>query len=151
MKLIVPRPEENLDDEVISLVGANPARRPEKTDYGFMLVVFMRVVAGLWMLRGLMHWRTILAYDTTPFEALPLGIAACVIFFSVADILAAVGMWLASGWGGVLWIFATAANIIVTMVMPDFHTGGRLMLAIDFALIALYFVLTWYAAHMREE
>ena len=60
-------------------------------------------------------------------------------------------MWLASGWGGVLWIFAAAANIIVTMTIPDFHTGGRLMLAIDLVLIVVYFVLTWYAARMRDE
>ena len=151
MRLLAPRPEDAAQDEVINLAAARAENTAQVTDYGFLLLLFMRVVAALWMLRGLMHWRTIIAFDTTPFEALPLSIAACVVFFSIADIIAAVGMWLASAWGGVLWIFATAANIIVTVIIPDFHTGGRIMLSIDFVLIATYFVLSWRAARMRDE
>lgn len=151
MRFFGAKTTEPVRRDVIRLDTDRRAKRSAATDYGFLLVVFMRVVAGLWIVRGLMHWRTILTPDATPFEALPLSLAACVVFFAVVDLLAAVGLWLASGWGGVLWLFAVSASIIVTAVIPDFHSGARAMLAIDFALIAVYFVLTWHAARMRED
>jgi hypothetical protein len=148
MKRIAPRGADPLASEVIRL-GGDEGRR-DRTNWGFLLVVFMRVVSGLWVLRGLLHWQTILSSDLTPFEALPPVVAACVVFFAVADLIAAVGLWLASAWGGVLWLFAVSANIIVTMVAPEFHAGGRSLLAIDVGLIVAYFVLTWFAAHERD-
>ena len=150
MKQIGKKPAPGASQEVIRL-NAGKGNAGGQTDYGFLLVVFMRVVAGLWMLRGLLHWRTILTPDTTPFESLPTSIAACVVFFAVVDLIAAVGLWLASAWGGVLWLFAICASIIVTLVLPDFQSAGRLMLVIDFALIIVYFVLTWYAARMQAD
>lgn len=141
-----PGPEEviRLDD------GANEAANGF-ADAAFMLVLFMRTVSGLWILRGLLHWNTILGSDLTPYEALPASIAAAVTFFAVIDLVAAVGMWLACAWGGVLWLFATIASIVVSLTLPEFHTGGRLMVAIDFALIVVYFVLSWYAARQRAD
>lgn len=151
MRFFASRPAEAAGNEIIHLNADSKVKGQQETDYGFLLVVFMRIVAGLWILRGLLHWKTILTPDATPFEALPPAVAACVVFFAVADLVAAVGLWLASAWGGVLWLFAVCASIIVTLALPGFHTSGRLMLTIDFALIVVYFVLTWYAARMRTE
>ncbi len=151
MNNVVRRTPDAGADEVIHLRAEPGQAAREGTNWGAMLVLFMRTVSGLWILRGLLHWEQILGPDQTPFETLPTVIAASVVFFAVADLISAVGLWLASAWGGVLWLFSVTANIIVTVAVPDFHGGGRVMLVIDFALIVGYFVLTWYAAQQRED
>jgi hypothetical protein len=136
--------------EMIHLGNDRKRRRGNRTHYGFLLVVFMRIIAVLWMFQGLMQWKLILAPDELPLDALPTPIASAIVFFAVIDLLAAVGLWLASPWGGVLWIFSACASIGVALLMPGFHAGGRLVMGINFLLIVVYFVLTWKAAQERE-
>ena len=40
------------------------------------------------------------------------------------DLLAAVGMWLATPWGGVLWLLVTLSQIAVAIAVPSFFDGG---------------------------
>jgi uncharacterized membrane protein len=61
-----------------------------------------------------------------------------------------VGLWLAAPWGGVIWLFAAAAQMFMTVFLPGMLAGGRLMMAVDVGLIVAYFVLTWYAAQERD-
>ena len=117
--------------------------------FGFFLVLFMRVLAALWMFQGLLQWHEILSQVQGGFEAIPAPVQLAVIFFAVFDCVAAVGLWLASPWGGVLWLFAVAAQIFASLVMPDFFAGGRIVFVIDVALVIAYFVLTWHAAQER--
>lgn len=132
-------------------VGADTTRiLPGATRFGFLLVIFMRIVAVLWMFQGLMQWRIILAPIDVPLDGLPTPVAVAVGFFAVTDLLAAVGLWLASTWGGVLWIFTASASIVIAIFMPEFHAGGRLVMLIDMGLIVTYFLLTWQAAQERE-
>ena len=134
--------------EAIDL-GPNSASRPPEI-WGARLVAFMRTVAVLWMLQGLMHWKVILAPDRIPIDALPDAMAAAIVFFAVLDLLAAVGLWLAAAWGGVLWLFAACGGTIVLLFMPDFHFGGRFFIPLNVALIVVYFFLTWNAAQERD-
>ena len=138
-----PRPE------AIHL-GQDPKGGRRQTRWGTMLVLFMRVVAALWMFQGLMQWKLILAPEDLPLDALSTPVASAVAFFAVMDLLAAVGLWLATAWGGVLWLFAASASVIITLFMPEFHAGGRMVMAIDVVLIGAYFVLTWFAGQERD-
>ena len=38
------------------------------------------------------------------------------------NLLAAVGMWLAAPWGGVLWLFTAVAQAFVAVLLPDFSS-----------------------------
>ncbi len=76
--------------------------------------------------------------------------AAAIVFFAVLDLLAAVGLWLAAAWGGVLWLFAACGGTIVLLFMPEFHFGGRPFLIINVILIVIYFIMTWNAAQERD-
>jgi transcriptional regulator with XRE-family HTH domain len=67
-----------------------------------------------------------------------------------SDLLAAVGLWLAAAWGGVLWLFSACAGIIITLFMPDFQSGGLVMVLVNLVLIFAYFILTWNAAQERD-
>ena len=70
------------------------------------------------------------------------------MFFSVLDLLAAIGLWLATPWGGVLWLFAALSQMVVAMMMPHFFTP--LWVAFDVILVGLYFALTWRAAKAAD-
>jgi hypothetical protein len=139
----------NHPSEVI-LLGVDAHAETSATRWGLLLVLFMRMIAALWMLQGLMQWDAILGPGETPLDALPSALAIAIVFFAVTDLVAAVGLWLAASWGGVIWLCAAAAQIFVTLFMPDFFAGGPLILAVDQALIVGYFVLTWRAAQERD-
>jgi hypothetical protein len=137
-------------------LGAEREGRPaaEGIRFGFVLVVFMRVVAVLWLVKGLLQWKAILVPDVTPFDTLATPLAVSMGFFAVADLLAAVGLWLASAWGGVLWLFTASVGMIVTLAMRNFERDSSLVAAVKVGgpliLIVIYFVLTWYAARERD-
>ena len=38
------------------------------------------------------------------------GYQATIIYFAVIDLMAAVGLWMASTWGGVLWLLAVMSH-----------------------------------------
>ena len=139
------------DADASESIDLSPNSQKRQADrWGFLLLVFMRVVAVLWLFQGLMHWKLILAPELAPLDALPGPVASAIVFFAVADLLAAVGLWLAAAWGGVLWLFSACAGIIITLFMPDFQVGGLLMVLISLGLIVIYFILTWNAAQERE-
>ncbi len=139
------------DDQRSELIDLGPNSEQRQADrWGFLLVVFMRMVSVLWLLQGMMQWKSILAPDQVPIDALPSHVATAIAFFAVADLLAAVGLWLAAAWGGVLWLFSACAGIIVILFMPEFHAGGLLMVLVSVVLIVIYFILTWYAAQERD-
>jgi hypothetical protein len=119
------------------------AREASETRWGLILVVFMRLLAGLWIIQGLTQWAVFLLPTDAVFDRLSAGRTAAVIFFSVLDLLAAVGLWLATPWGGVLWLFAALSQIFVAMSIAHFFTYA--WVAIDGTLILIYFALTWYA------
>ena len=77
------------------------------------------------------------------FDRQSAGRTAAVIFFAVLDLLAAVGLWLATPWGGVLWLFAALSQIFIAMSITHFFTYA--WVAVDCSLILIYFALTWRA------
>ncbi len=119
------------------------AREAMETRWGLILVVFMRLLAGLWIVQGLVQWAGFLVPADALFDHLTTGRAAAVIFFSVLDLLAAVGLWLATPWGGVLWLFAALSQVLVAIGVPRFFTP--MWIGVDVILIILYFSLTWRA------
>ncbi len=141
---------DRLDSEVI-VVGADAARRRQRASrWGMLLVVFMRAMASVWMLFGLAQWSNIIWPRAIPFEALPTEVAIAVGFFAVADLVAAVGLWLAAPWGGALWLATAAGEALATILLPAYFSGGALTLVVYATLIAIYFAVTWLAAQERE-
>ncbi len=109
------------------------------------VVVFMRLLAGLWALQGLLQWSAILLPAEPLFDKLPPLHGVAVIYFAVFDLVAAAGLWLASRWGGVIWLFGALNQIAAAVALPGFFS--ILWVGADFALIAIYFVLTFEERH----
>src|SRR4029077_18111650 len=81
------------------------------TDY---LVLFLRLMAGIALIKGLYHWVQVCGIGAAPgqgFEAHTVAWQTTTVFFAVLDLVAAVGLWLAAAWGAVLWL--TSAGSVV--------------------------------------
>jgi hypothetical protein len=115
----------------------------EENRAGLFLVVFMRLLAGLWVIQGLLQWSAILLPSEPLFDTVSALHGAAVIFFAIFDLVAAVGLWLATPWGGVIWLLGAIAQIFVALGLPGFYS--LLWIGADIVLIIIYFVLTWQA------
>ncbi len=114
--------------------------------WGVALVWFMRVIAAVWILKGLIGWAIILGVNGEDFRTLQPGTASAIAFFSVADLVAAVGLWLAAPWGGVLWLLCAATEAIAPMFGVVLGANAPLTMTLDGALIVAYFIIGWFAA-----
>ncbi|VFU08191.1 hypothetical protein [Methylocella tundrae] len=117
----------------------------EESPWGVILVIFMRLLAALWVLQGLIQWSAVLVPSEPFLDAAAPVASAAVIFFAVLDLVAAVGLWLATPWGGVLWLFSAVAQIFAAAMIPPFF--GKVWIGVNAVLIVAYFVLTWQASH----
>jgi Family of unknown function (DUF6163) len=134
-----PRPEATISSLTRALDETDATRT------GPLLLIFMRLLAGLWTVQGLLQWSAILLPAESLFDNAPLVRGAVVIFFAVCDPVAAVGLWLAAPWGGVLWLLSALTQIAVAIALPGFFS--MFWVAANFALITIYFALTFEARY----
>jgi len=123
------------------------APRPE-TRWDVVLVWLMRVVAVVWMVKGLSAWAEILGArpNAAPFETAPIGRQAVIVYFGVMNLLAAVGLWLATAWGGVVWLLAATSAIVLALLTPQLLPMSLPSLAFDGMIILVYFTVSWLAS-----
>lgn len=118
----------------------------------FML--FLRVMAGVSLLKGLYHWALVIGVGHGPFSAFETSSTAwqaATIYFSVIDLVAAVGLWLAAAWGGVVWLTATISMAAIELGFPQVF-GGRLWIAIpEFMTLIVYIFLALMAGRERPN
>ncbi len=116
--------------------------------WNFILVWFMRMLALMWIAKGLGYWAVILGADNapTPFEGRTTGFQATTIYFAIIDLVAAVGLWLTSTWGGVLWLLAVMSHLILTIFFPHVMTGGPVLIGLFLFFIVTYLLISWLAA-----
>ena len=134
----------------LAAIALHPARgRDRGNRLGLALVVFMRCTAAIWLAQGLLQWNSVLASTPdgqSPLAALAPVALAATFFFAVMDFVAAVGLWLAASWGGVLWLVAVGAQLLALVVMPGFFDHPMLTGLADLGLMAAYLALVWFAA-----
>lgn len=141
-------PVRGLSDE-----GIPQSPAPRSVRWSLILVWFMRVVALLWITKGLAAWAALLGVGpaSAPFEARPTGYQATVIYFAVIDLVAAVGLWLTSTWGGVLWLLAIMSHLILAVFFPFYVTGGVVLIGLFVVFILGYLTISWLAASEEER
>lgn len=106
-----------------------------------LLVSFMRLLACAWVAQALMQWIAVLVPRESPLDQATVQWGAAVVFFAVLDPVAAVGLWLATPWGGVIWLFAAVSQIAAAVAIPGFFSP--IWIGVNGLLVALYFLLTW--------
>ena len=125
-----------------------------RTPWTRRLVLFLRIMAIVSMLKGIYHWSLVLGIgdgDGSTFEQAGMPWQAATVFFAVIDLVAAVGLWLAAAWGGVVWLTASISMAAIELFFPQVY-GGRLWIAIpEFLTILVYIGLALMAGRERPD
>jgi hypothetical protein len=144
-------------DGAVELIDASPT--PSTTParlfdwksgagWATVLVWYMRTLAWVWIFKGLFNWSIILGANPRlgEFAAMSLALQGTIVTFACIDFVAAIGLWLAAPWGGVIWLLCAGAEAATPLISPRSAEIGRTGVAINAGLIALYFALSWLAA-----
>ena len=117
------------------------------------LVLFLRVMAGLSMLKGLYHWAAVcgISGPADGFEVQPLPWQAGTVFFAVIDLVAAVGLWLAAAWGAVVWLTAAVSMAAVEVLFPQVFGGMMSIVMAEGLLLCVYLFLAIMSAREHPQ
>jgi hypothetical protein len=112
------------------------------------LVVFLRVMAVASMVKGLYHWAAVCGFigEAGGFEAHAQSWQATTVFFSVIDLVAAVGLWLVAPWGAVVWLTSTVTMIMIQLFFDQVYGTDLIIVAAGVVAILAYLILSLLAA-----
>lgn len=116
------------------------------------LVLFLRVMAGVSLAKGLYHWAIICgigAPHPTGFDSYSTPFQVATVFFAVIDPVAGVGLWLAAPWGAVVWLTSVISMAAVQVLLPQIYGGHVWVIAAELVLLATYLWLALMAT--REQ
>jgi Family of unknown function (DUF6163) len=145
-----PKPDDQIRNrDIFADDSASRARRR----WTRLLIVFLRSLSLLCLLRGLIDWSRILGFigPENGFETAPLLVQVSTVLYAILNCVAAVGLWLTSAWGAVLWLIVTLCEVFLPMTLP---LGLQQALTSDIlllGLVVLYITLTWLSSRERER
>src|SRR6185437_657507 len=116
------------------------------------LVLFLRIMAVLSILKGLYHWAQVTGFiggEEEAFENQPMAWQAATVYFAVIELVAAVGLWLATPWGAVVWLTTVVSMAVIELMFPGIYGGSLTIVAFDALMLAAYLALAWMAARER--
>src|SRR5882724_6037739 len=116
------------------------------------LVVFLRVMAGLSMIKGLYHWAVVCGINaptSVGFDGYETPYQSATVFFAVIDLVAAVGLWLAAPWGAVVWLTSLISMVAVELLFPRIYGEQMWLVVVELLLLVIYLVLALLTA--REQ
>jgi hypothetical protein len=117
------------------------------------LVLFLRVMAIASLFKGLYHWAAVCGFigEEGGFEAHSQAWQATTVFFSVIDLVAAVGLWLVAPWGAVVWLTSTVTMIMIQLFFDQVYGTDVIIVAACLLAILGYLVLSLLAARERPQ
>jgi len=127
-------------------------KQPGRGTWTEYLVLFLRVMAGISLLKGLYHWAQVCGIGAGPdggFEAHTIAWQTSTVFFAVLDLVAAVGLWLAAAWGAVVWLTAVVSMATVEVFFPQVYGGSIFIVFAEMTLLGMYLFLA--IASAREH
>ena len=116
------------------------------------LVLFLRLMAVLSIVKGLYHWAQVTGFvggEDQAFENQSMAWQTATVYFAVIELVAAVGLWLATPWGAVVWLTTIVSLAVVEIMFPTIYGGHFLVVLFAAILLAAYLALAWMAARER--
>jgi hypothetical protein len=114
------------------------------------LVLFLRIMAGVSMVKGLYHWYQVCGIGVRgdqAFQAHTIAWQTATVFFAVLDLVAAVGLWLAAAWGAVVWLTSVVSMAAVEVFFPNVYGGSLFVVMIEATLLGMYLFLAYKSAN----
>jgi hypothetical protein len=116
------------------------------------LVFFLRVMAVVSVAKGLYHWAQVTGFvggEEEAFENQSMAWQAATVYFAVIELVAAVGLWLATPWGAVVWLTTVVSMAVIELMFPGIYGGSLTVVALEAGMLAAYLALAWLAARER--
>ena len=116
------------------------------------LILFLRVMAAIWLVKGLYHWAAVCGVGAASdggFQAHTAAWQTATVLFAILDLVAAVGLWLAAPWGAVVWLTSAVSTAVVDLFFPQIYGGSILTALTVLALLGVYLLLAILAARER--
>ena len=104
------------------------------------------------VVKGLYHWAQITGFvggEDAAFEIQPTSWQTATVYFAVIELVSAVGLWLATPWGAVVWLTSVVSMAVIEAMFPDIYGGSTWVVAAELVLLSLYLGLAWMAARER--
>lgn len=117
------------------------------------LLLFMRLLSLVSLATGALHWGALLGLPlepTPPFESMSLMQRVLTVYFAVLDPIAAVGLWLTSSWGAVLWLLSAVSRLALASGVAAEAGFQPYVLAYQCAMVGLYLFLSRRAAKAAD-
>jgi fatty acid desaturase len=104
-------------------VAAISSERTESDENAWTrrLVLFLRVMAVISVIKGLYHWAQVTGFigsEEDAFENQPMTWQTATVYFAVIELVAAVGLWLATPWGAVVWLTTVVSMGVIELMFP---------------------------------
>lgn len=145
--------EQSRRDNTLS-VAAISSERIESDDnvWTRRLVLFLRAMAVISVLKGLYHWAQVTGFvggEEEAFEFQPLAWQTATVYFAVIELVAAVGMWLATPWGAVVWLITVVSMAVIEVMFPAIYGGSLIIVGLEGLMLTAYLTLAFLAARER--
>ncbi|HVI28555.1 DUF6163 family protein [Hansschlegelia sp.] len=115
--------------------------------WSWRLVMFLRGVAVFELVKGLVFWGLLIGSggSPNPLEGARVSWFVACTFFVAADPVAAVGLWLATSWGVVIWLLAALGQLLWAATAASAAPGRWFAALVSLALIGAYIYLSMRA------
>ncbi|MFL6813060.1 MAG: DUF6163 family protein [Bradyrhizobium sp.] len=116
------------------------------------LVLFLRIMAVISVTKGLYHWAEVTGFIGTEedaFENQPIAWQTATVYFAVIELVAAVGLWLATPWGAVVWLTTVVSMAVIELMFPAIYGGNLTVVVLESVMLGAYLALAWMAARER--
>jgi uncharacterized membrane protein len=140
-------------DNAISVAAMSSERiASDENVWTRRLVLFLRIMAVLAVIKGLYHWAQVTGFiggEEDAFENQPMPWQTATVYFAVIELVAAVGLWLATPWGAVVWLTTVVSMAVIELMFPGIYGGSLLVVAVEALMLGAYLALAWMAARER--
>ena len=116
------------------------------------LVIFLRIMAVVSVFKGLYHWAQVTGFvggEEEAFENQSLAWQASTIYFAVIELVAAVGLWLATPWGAVVWLITVVSMTVIELMFPAIYGGSLAVVGAEALMLSAYLALAWMAPRVE--
>src|SRR3979490_2883825 len=142
-------------DNAMSVAAISSERiEPDDNAWTRRLVFFLRIMAGVSVIKGLFHWAQVPGFigdEEDPLETQPMAWQTATVYFAVIELVAAVGLWLATPWGAVVWLTTVVSMAVIELMFPGIYGGSLMVVGLEALMLAAYLALAWMAARRSEE
>ena len=145
-------PRDQARDSMMSAMISTERAEGDENVWTRRLVMFLRFMAVLSILKGLYHWAQVTGFtggEEEAFENQPTAWQAATVYFAVIELVAAVGLWLATPWGAVVWLTTVVSMAVIELMFPGIYGGSHMVVGGEAVMLAAYLALAWMAARER--